>query len=322
MENLIIREYQPGDETGILALYHAVFGVTLAPETWKWFYQDVPEHPTAIVVAENASGIVGHYGIQPRPFWLCGQPCLAGLTVGTMVHPTARNLTTLVKMAQMAYDRCRQRGVSFLYSFSRDEAWKVRQVVLGWQALSQLTAWEGRLQPFVWGQGTTTALYETLDREAIAQLQIPIAVESYGGIGRRITPAWLHWRFFQNPIAHYSLIVAGSLAQPQGCAVLKVYEKEGVRYGHIVDWQVPEGEIMIAKTLLSEAWQTFLDRQVERISCWAMPRSSLAHLLQDMGLTQSGPTTNFGYLNLSADHEDSLATANHWNIFMGDSDVY
>jgi hypothetical protein len=127
MKDTIVRPYRPGDESGILILYREVFHVNLSLEMWEWFYQKVPEKATIVVIAENDDGIVGHYGIQPRPFWLGGQPCLAGLTVGTMVHPSARNLTTLVEMATMAYDISRKEGLLFLYSFSRDEAWKVRQ---------------------------------------------------------------------------------------------------------------------------------------------------------------------------------------------------
>jgi hypothetical protein len=321
MENVIIREYQPGDEAGILALYHAVFGVTLSSETWKWFYQDVPEHPTVIVVAENSSGIVGHYGIQPRPFWHCGQPCLAGLTVGTMVHPMARNLTTLVEMAQMAYDRCRQQGISFLYSFSRDEAWKVRQVVLGWQALPQLIAWEGPLS----NSDNNQSIAINIEDSSIENFQTfcsTTEVESYRGIGRRITPTWINWRFSRNPLSHYKLLIAGSVENIKGYAVLKVYDKQGVRWGHVVDWQVPVAEPSIAKALFAATETKFMQLKVDRLSCWALPRSSLAYLLQTAGLTPTGQATNFGYLNLALEDESMLETEKNWNIYMGDSDVY
>jgi Acetyltransferase (GNAT) domain len=322
MKNTIVRPYHPGDESGILTLYRDVFNVNLSPEMWEWCYRKVPEKDTIIVVAENDDGIVGHYGIQPRPFWLCGQPCLAGLTVGTMVHPSARNLTTLVEMATMAYDLSRQEGLSFLYSFSRDEAWKVRQVVLGWQALPQITAWEGAL-PFTDGTSSLPVeVYETLPMDAASHVSFPMEGETYQGIGHRNTPTWFNWRFFQNSKIPYKLLIAGTLDAMQGCAVLKVYEKAGVRYGHIVDWQVPLTEAAIATTLLESAWQEFAHEKVEQVSCWALPQSSLFNLLQESGLTRSGKTTNFGYLNLSLESDAILSTEHHWNIFMGDSDVY
>jgi hypothetical protein len=322
MKNAIVRPYRPGDESGILTLYQDVFQVNLAAEMWEWFYQKVPEAATIIVVAENQSGIVGHYGIQPRPFWFCGQSCLAGLTVGTMVHPSARNLTTLLEMATMAYDLSRDNGLLFLYSFSRDEAWKVRRAVLGWQALPQIIAWEGALPLTNEHSSCPIEIYEKLTIDTLSHLSLPRDAESHQGIGRRNTPAWIHWRFFQNPMSPYKLLIAGSLGTVQGYAVLKVYGKAGIRYGHIVDWQVPVAEMAIAKSLLTSAWQEFADAKVERVSCWALPQSSLYHLLQASGLTPSGSTTNFGYLNLALENEACLSAEHHWNIFMGDSDVY
>jgi hypothetical protein len=108
----------------------------------------------------------------------------------------------------------------------------------------------------------------------------------------------------------------------KGCAVLKVYEKEGICYGHVVDWQVPLSESAIATALLEATWQEFAHAKVEQVSCWALPRSSLSNLLQESGLTRSGHTTNFGYLNLAVESDVLLSADHHWNIFMGDSDVY
>jgi hypothetical protein len=321
MEDVIVRAYCPGDETGILALYREVFEVDIALKTWQWTYQDNPDGPAIMTVAQSGDRIVGHYGVQPRPFWLDGQPCLAGLTVGTMVHPCARNLKTFVDLAQLAYELSRQSGMQFLYSFSRDDAWKVRQVVLGWQALPQLTAWEGSLQPCGL-PNHPIEVYPDLSVTALAGMQILKHLESEKGIGSRKTTDGLNWRYGKSPFAKYKLLIAGSLQQMQGYAVLKEYVRDGVRYGHVVDWQVPAGEMVIAQSLFDATRQEFLKAQVERLSCWALSQSSLFDLLQAGGFTDCGPSTNFGYLNLALENESILANHKIWNIYMGDSDVY
>ncbi len=326
MEDLIVRAYRPGDESGILALYRDVFEVDITPEAWRWTYTDNPDGNAIVTVAETCDRIVGHYGIQPRAFWLQGNPCLAGLTVGTMVHPSARNLKTFVDLAQLAYELSRQSGMQFLYSFSREDAWKVRQVVLGWQALPQLTAWEGPLLPCAAPNGSIE-VYQDLPVEAFGNLKLPDHLESQDRIGSRKTIEILHWRFFMNPCAKYKLVIAGSLQEMQGYAVLKEYKREGVRYGHIVDWQivdwqVPNGEKAIAQSLFNATRQELIHAQVERLSCWALPQSSLFHLLQDNGFNAYGPKTNFGYLSLVPEHDATLAQNDHWNIYIGDSDDY
>ncbi|KYC40119.1 hypothetical protein WA1_29690 [Scytonema hofmannii PCC 7110] len=322
MEKPTVRPFRPGDELGIFALYHAVFNVDISYQDWQWVYQQMPEEPAIIVVAENNEGIVGHYAVQPRPFWLHGIPCLAGLAIGTMVHPSARNLTTLVEMAHLAYDICRQRGLLFLYAFSNDVAWKVRQVVLGWQALPQLTEWEGPLLLPDSQTDTKVQIWTDFPLEFVPSLSLPNNEENQKGIGGRRTPDWLHWRFFQNPDTKYKLLVVGSLNKMQGYAVLKEYVRSGVRYGHIVDWQVPIAQASTTKHLLASALKEFAQSQVERVSCWALPLSSLFNLLPDAGLSPTGRKTNFGYFNLSLQNDAILASDNNWNIQMGDSDVY
>lgn len=322
MEKVRVRPYRPGDESGILALYSAVFSLDLPQKTWDWTYQQVPEEAAIIVVAENAQGIVGHYAVQPRPFWLDELPCLAGLAVGTMVHPSNRNLTLLVEMAHLAYDLCRQRNLLFLYAFPNDVAWKIRQMVLGWQALPQLTEWEGALPLADSLPISKIDIYKNLPIESLASLSLPKTSENHKGIGSRRTSAWLNWRFFEKPDAEYKLLVAGSLDNVEGYAVLKEYVRLGVRYGHIVDWQVPITKASIAKNLLASAWKEFAQSKVERVSCWALPLSSLFQLLQDAGLAPTGRKTNFGYLNLSLGSDVLLASSDNWNIQMCDSDVY
>lgn len=324
MDKVTIRPYHSGDELGILELYRAVFNVDVSLQDWQWFCQRNSKEPAIIVVAENYAGIVGHYAVQIRPFSLYGNPCLAGLAIGTMVHPSARNLTTLVEMAHLAYDICRQKGVLFLYAFSNDTAWKVRQVVLGWQALEPLVAWEAELSSLdnLVNSASETRIWKEPSIELLTDLSLTRDEENFGKIYGIRTFDWLNWRFFQNPDAEYQIYVAGSPDKIQGYAVLKQYIHDGTRYGHIVDWQVPASEVAVAKDLLMSIFQEFAASQVKCISCWALPNSSLVTYIQDAGLKLTGRRTNFGYLNLSSGNEEILADIKNWIIYMADSDVY
>lgn len=322
MEKVTVRPYNRGDETGILELYSAVFEINVSYENWQWQYQLPPELPAIVVVAESSQGIIGHYAIQPRPFWVNGMPCLAGLTVGTMVHPAARNLKTLVEMAHLSYELCRQKGLLFLYTFPRDAAWKVSQAVLGWQALPQLTEWEGLLE---WSQFSSlddTKVYNDVPSKFLDNFSLPSDEGNYTGINARRTSAWLQWRFFQTQKSKYKLVISGDLNKIDGYAVIKEYNRESILYGHIVDWQVPVYDNATAKNLLAAVWNEFARIQVERVSCWALPKSSLSHLLPEFGLTLTGQKTNFGYFNLALENDRILANYDNWNIYMGDSDVY
>lgn len=319
MGTLTFRPYQPGDESGIIELYRAVFNLEIPLSSWQWMYQIVPDVDAIVVVAENQTGIIGHYAVQSRPFWLHGQSCLAGLAVGTMIHPDARNVTTLVDMAHLAYDLCREKGLQFLYAFPNDTAWKVRQLLLGWQALPQIIEWVGEVKRW---EIPTNEIQVYQELPTALHLSLPKDEENYTSIGGGRTPAWLNWRFFQKPDTQYKLLVAGSLSDMQGYAVLKEYHSADVHYGHIVDWQVPGYETATAKNLLISTLNEFAHSGCDRISCWALAKSSLFHLLPEFGLTPTGRKTNFGYFNLALENEAVLANNDSWNIYMGDSDVY
>ena len=141
----ICRAYRPGDEAGIIELYGEVFHLRMSPELWRWMYQSPPAGPAVIVVLESDGRLVGHYGVQPREFWISGHRTTVGFAVGTMVHPQLRSVKALVEMAQLAYAICREREFPWLYAFPNDAAHKVRCALLGWKALPQIVEWDGPL---------------------------------------------------------------------------------------------------------------------------------------------------------------------------------
>ena len=59
----------------------------MSPELWRWMYQSPPAGPAVIVVLESDDRLVGHYGVQPREFWISGRRTTVGFAVGTMVPP-------------------------------------------------------------------------------------------------------------------------------------------------------------------------------------------------------------------------------------------
>ena len=66
---LKIRDYRPGDETGIRRLFQRVFGQPLSLDQWKWKYRLALQKKALPMVAENSAGeIVGHAGA----LHLCG----------------------------------------------------------------------------------------------------------------------------------------------------------------------------------------------------------------------------------------------------------
>ena len=320
------RAFQPGDEAGIIDLYRDVFHLQMSPELWRWMYQSPPAGPAIIVVLERDDRLIGHYAVQPREFYFAGRRTNVGFAVGTMVLPELRSVKALVEMAQLAYSSCRERGLPWLYAFPNDVAHKVRCGLLGWKALPQLVEWDGPLptinrapsdQIRTWRHFPVELNFDDLLFESNAP-----STTSEHQIRSARSAVWLRWRFFDRPGGEYVLHTIDDDGQVTAYAVAKRYTRDGVNYGHILDWRVGSRAEHQSDDLLSSLWKQFHQWEVQRVSCWASGQCGLAKILARSGLTLSGTKNNFCYFDLDGSHGTELSQASAWQVEMADSDVY
>lgn len=85
------RDYQPGDETTITAMFGAVFDQVLTEAHWRWKYAGAGLTPPIARLAFDDSGrLVGHAGALPLRGWRQGRPLPFFQICDVMVHPDAR----------------------------------------------------------------------------------------------------------------------------------------------------------------------------------------------------------------------------------------
>jgi hypothetical protein len=322
----ICRPYRPGDEDGIRHLYRDVFHLEMSPQLWQWMYELNPAGAAVIIVLEHQGRLAGHYAVQPREFWLGGNRCTVGFAVGTMLRTEIRSIGALAEMAQQAYQMCRQRHYPWLYAFPNDQAHRVRCALLGWHALPEITEWDGPLPRFssdVAGDVRTwRTMPDTLNFE-------PVVSAPAGGStcnANRISPAraqeWLQWRYFDRPDSEYVLHTVVDQQAVNAYAVTKRYTRDGMRYGHVLDWRVtPDGGDPMAR-LLASVWSQLAEWEVQRVSCWARGQTVFSDYLAQAGLTMTGNKTNFCYLDLDDRLSEVLSQPDAWQVEMADSDRY
>jgi hypothetical protein len=313
------RPSQSGDEQGILALYRDVFGLELTVAFWRWMYQESPAGPSIIVLVEQAGRIVGHYAVQLREFWHAGRRTVVGMPVATMLHPSARNVSTMVSMAQLAYELCRDRSIPWLYCFPNEVAFRVRCGLLGWNALPDLVEWDGPLPrltgEFAGGVGWRADLPEDVEFDCFSP-------PGAGIVSATRSAEWLRWRFFRRPGGEFAFHALEDDGRVVGYAVTKRYNRDGVRYGHLVDWQLGPSGAGRGPELLASVWSQLAKWNVERVSCWARGEPELSRLLAAAGLAQVGRATRFVWLDLSGSSNEVLRNPEAWRIEMAESDVY
>jgi hypothetical protein len=317
-ESWICRSFRDGDEAGILQLYRDVFQLDLTLPVWKRAYQECPDGPAVITMLENEGRVVGHYAVQPRAFWVSGERCVAGIAIGTMVRPEVRSVAALVALAERTYAVCRERGYRWLYAFPNDSTHRVRCRLLGWQALPQITEWDGATPRSFDNDNDVEVWHEMphgLDFDSAANRSGDDRVH-----GIR-SGAWVYWRFFDRPLSRYVLHTIQRDGRVSGYAVTKQYNREGVLYGHLVDWEVVPGKTSDHAKLLNSVWRQLGQWNVTRVSTWALGDLELENQLAAAGLSRSGRSTNLCWYDLGGDTmvppEDTS-----WQIRMADSDVF
>jgi hypothetical protein len=116
---LSARSYQPGDERGIIRLFHLTFRKRKSLSRWRWEFLESPYGKANIVVLEcDKAGIVGHYGGIVVRFNLRGQIIPASQIADVMIHPAFRGRATLDRLARAYVQHSRDNGIRLLYGFN------------------------------------------------------------------------------------------------------------------------------------------------------------------------------------------------------------
>ena len=323
MGEVVYHPYRQGDELGILVLYRQVFHLNMSLDFWRWMYQSPPAGSAVVTVAESKGELIGHYAVLPVWFVVDQKPTLAALAVGTMVAPAFRNLTTLVELARLNYELCRQRGIRFLYAFPNDRIWPVRRAMLGWKAAGELVPLEVSLTDWqVGGSSDRIHLVDHFD-ERWDDLWEAIRTATPQGVLAVRTTAQLAWRYIAKPGVKYAILAAEANDLLFGYTVLKRYQVTVGIYGHLLDLQILPGyEELVGSRLLAAARAQFCKWGVDFVSCWSLPSSPLYSLLRESGLVPAGKAVNFGYRLIDPDFPEAQLSPGAWQVTMGDSDVY
>ena len=135
--------------------------------------------------------------------------------------------------------------------------------------------------------------------------------------------AALRWRYEAHPRTSYGLAESRDAAgRLRGYLVLKRYEKEGRRYGHLIEADAAAGSEDLFPDLLAGTLERFRDEGIEIASCWMLPNSPFYSSLQEFGFRPVGFTTHVGYWPMAPGISENPLGLNRWHMVMGDSDAF
>lgn len=116
-----IRNYRPGDENAICALFERVFGKPMGETEsalhWQWEYIDNPLKEIFIKLAWDNERLVGQYAASPVRISVDSRDIIAALSHDTMTDPEYSGLGIFRNTAEILYADQEKANNCFIYGF-------------------------------------------------------------------------------------------------------------------------------------------------------------------------------------------------------------
>jgi len=316
----VTRAYEPGDEVAILELFTLAFGGRqMSREYWEWMFAKGPFGPGVITLLFDGERIIGHYAITPMGLEVAGAPVRALLSMTTMTHPDYGRQGIFLHLLQETCKRSAELGFALVYGFPNNNS-NPGFLKRGWKDFGKVVEY-ARASP-------NTPARRIPNIAPISRFGVDVdrlweQVAPHMGITVARTAAYLNWRFFDHPTAHYRVQGLFSGSRLRGYVVTKVYAPEGKpAKGHIIDLvAIAAADALV---LVQAGLEDLTAHSVEEVSAWFPPDSFVGIACRQEGFLPQVTDTNWGMLFLKG--RDSLhkqlEDQSGWHLTMANSDVY
>ncbi|WP_422123967.1 GNAT family N-acetyltransferase [Planococcus sp. X10-3] len=336
----MIRNYQPGDEEGINALYQTVFGKSRSLAEWQWKFVEFTEAAPIIIVAEQDGQIVGHAAVLKIPGVSNGRRVQLGERVDIMVHPSHQGQGIYKEIVQAMIEACTAAGIDVLYGFPAEKAKDVFLKTAGGEDLGNVPRFLAVQRP---GALIGTKL------PAFAKLA-KIADKPYGLLTKRKSPyqlrdyaandsalidelyhrfaaayplhavrdsAYIQRRYLAHPTRDYMVQMILKEDAAVGYAVCRTEKMEnGTTTATIVDlWAQPDAAVLtgILRTIRNTA-------DADAINCWAVGGSARYSALKSAGFRHINSPMPFVIRTFNT--ELKVSQLADWHLSQSDVDSY
>jgi GNAT superfamily N-acetyltransferase len=354
------REYQPGDEDGIIALWKVAFPEGESERAdlkyWNWQFRDNPAGFGRIRVAVAEDTIVGQYAIIPMRLQIEGEPVLATLSLDTMTHPDYRRQGMFTTLARELYAQLGHDGLSMTYGFPNENSLWGFTTKLQWAHICSLPVYVKPLRPSAIVERITSSHLLALAASPFVDLATKVVFPSgtmpdkarasvrwLERFDSRIDGLWqtvydhrkiavvrdatyLNWRYFLNPARDYRAVVFEEDDQIVACAVIRCMEQFGLRGGMITDIAAQPGRENTLQAVLTAVVQYSVNQEMDVAACLIYGDRRGARLLKRNGFfpipRRAFKEWYFGVrVNNDSISLDMVNDHRNWYLTFGDTDV-
>ncbi|MEE8526913.1 MAG: hypothetical protein V3T72_23510 [Thermoanaerobaculia bacterium] len=337
-----LRNFRPGDEPGIAALFERGFGRRIDEDVWRWKYQQSPVENVWLGVDASERPIF-HYAGVPRQWMIAGDLRPAMVTFDGVTDPDFRRQGLFTAGMRASHDTWTTAGFAAILGLP-NERWGSRVEVLDWRPLFPLR-WRIRpLRPEVLlAKRTGIAVLGRLhclrtladvfwDRRPDPAIEIREAesAEDLGAvwetcwdvdrIGLVRDRDWLDWRYFRCPSYRFRALTAHRGNAIDGYLIYRFDDDH--RYGFLADLLTRPADAAAQRALLAGAVDRLRRRGAVAVASLAIPGTELDRCLRRAGFVRGWGEFTVRCVPLAGDLPfDTLKDRRRWWMCGGDFDV-
>ncbi len=264
---VLVRDYQPGDERRILESFNLVFREVCGAgyvdrdlATWRWMFADNPHGHRILLAVDTDGTVAAQYAALPYAARTPLGPTTFSQIVDSFVHPDYRRGLKrpgiFVQTAGPALEQWIERGDGLLYGYPVRAAERVGQRYLQYSMLRVVDflvrSTDGNPPPVAGDLevGPLAGLEEPALEAEVSRLAQQVIGSERCAIER--TPSYLDWRYCRSPSARYEFLAARRDNALCGLAVLRA-EHDTLVPGAcaIAEWMLAPGDTAVADALLA-----------------------------------------------------------------------
>jgi GNAT superfamily N-acetyltransferase len=295
--DLTIRKATESDGSSFVNLYNQYYrSRKTSIEYFKWQFLDSPFDSQLFLVLQNDE-LIAYCGLK---IYFLSNNLSTGFLIDFLIDEAyrKRGIACLLEDAITSY--CRERDVLLLSALPNpfgNAAFKA----MGWTTVAKLDSMVLDLK-----ENHLLTARKVKPQEVTEELVKFYKDEKYRS-----------WRFDQSPVYSYEYVSKG-----KAVAVTKLFldSSNGSTCGDIVDIVVSEHE-ELAEPLIDEVIIYMNAKQVNTLTCWALPHTKLYAVLINKGFKRIPQNRFFSVKPLSSENE-YLVSLNKWDLVEADSEVY
>ncbi|MFC0187335.1 GNAT family N-acetyltransferase [Fictibacillus aquaticus] len=343
----MIRNYKPGDEEGIQALFQEVFNKKRPLEEWRWKFQQNP-YKEPLIALWDENEIAGHVSLVPFAAKWFDEEVTFGARLDTMVSQKHRGKRIYPQLNEYLFSQAEEKGFDFLFGFPAELAKKLLVRDSGAAEIAEIprlmlinrvSGMVGAKFPFLKPLLPFVRIAESFKKHR--EKSTPFEIKEIKQCGPEFDALWesvkndypillkrsssfLNWRYFARPGFAYRMFGCYQDGNLKGYTVInvqeKAYGKGSLKNGFIVDMMAVQDR---------DVWSALISRakselsSCDMVNTWALTHTMLYDELKKASfIHKDAPMTLVGKSISKLPKQQEGYTINNWFITPGDVDSF